>query len=73
MKEVLREGRWKLTPDKKSVYYTFPTIDGSYQPIMAGLQQILKFDLIDLNNPASLEKQKLKFLEIMQQSNLMEY
>ncbi|WP_342270049.1 hypothetical protein [Rickettsia endosymbiont of Orchestes rusci] len=60
--EVLRHGRWKMTPDKKSVYYTYLTKEGSYLPVMAGKNQLLKFDLVDLNNPASLERQKQNFL-----------
>ncbi|WP_342257021.1 hypothetical protein [Rickettsia endosymbiont of Aspidapion aeneum] len=60
--EVLRQGRWKMTPDKKSVYYTYLTKDGSYLPVMAAPNKILKFDLVDLNNPASLERQKQNFL-----------
>lgn len=68
VEEILREGRWKLTPDKKSIYYTFLTKDGSYKPLMAASQQILKFDLLDLDNPQGLERQKQRLLEVMSES-----
>ncbi|MDD9336930.1 MAG: hypothetical protein PV337_00535, partial [Rickettsiaceae bacterium] len=30
VRESLQQGKWQLTSDKKSVYYTFPTKDGRY-------------------------------------------
>ena len=70
IQEILREGRWKLTPDKKSIYYTFLTQEGHYLPLMADNAQILKFDLLDLNNPQSLERQKQRLLEAIGKSSL---
>ena len=68
VEECLREGRWKLTSDKKSAYYSFLTKDGSYLPLMAERNRILKFDLIDLNNPQALERQKQRLLEAISES-----
>ncbi|WP_341761151.1 hypothetical protein [Candidatus Tisiphia endosymbiont of Thecophora atra] len=69
---VLREGKWKLTPNKKSVYYTFPTKEGHYLPIMATVGQILKFDLLELNNPLALERQRQRLKQLLQVNDLGE-
>ncbi|MCC8372032.1 MAG: hypothetical protein LN568_04770 [Rickettsia endosymbiont of Pseudomimeciton antennatum] len=63
VRECLQQGRWNLTPDKKSVYYSFPTKDGQYLPVMAGAGKILKFDLSELNNPQALERLKQGVLQ----------
>ncbi|WP_375330751.1 hypothetical protein [Candidatus Tisiphia endosymbiont of Oplodontha viridula] len=68
IRECLQQGKWKLTPDKKSVYYTFPTKDGQYLPVMAGVGKILKFDLSELNNPQALEQQKQRILQGISES-----
>ncbi|WP_250311763.1 hypothetical protein [Rickettsia endosymbiont of Oedothorax gibbosus] len=65
VRECLQQGKWKLTPDKKSVYYTFPTKDGQYLPLMVGVGKILKFDLLELNNPQALEQQKKELQDII--------
>ncbi|WP_375318947.1 hypothetical protein [Candidatus Tisiphia endosymbiont of Oplodontha viridula] len=63
VRESLQQGKWQLTSDKKSVYYTFPTKDGRYLPVMAKDGKILKFDLLELNNPKALEQQKQRLLQ----------
>ncbi|WP_425363931.1 hypothetical protein [Candidatus Tisiphia endosymbiont of Hybos culiciformis] len=63
VRESLQQGKWKLTSDKKSVYYTFPTKDGRYLPVVAKDGNILKFDLLELNNPKALEQQKQRLLQ----------
>ncbi|WP_425363415.1 hypothetical protein [Candidatus Tisiphia endosymbiont of Hybos culiciformis] len=63
VRECLQQGRWKLTADKKNVYYTFPTKDGQYLPVMTKDGNILKFDLLELNNPKALEQQKQRLLQ----------
>ncbi|WP_425362780.1 hypothetical protein [Candidatus Tisiphia endosymbiont of Hybos culiciformis] len=63
VRECLQHGRWNLTADKKSVYYSFPTKDGRYLPIVANDGNILKFDLLELNNPKALEQQKQRLLQ----------
>ncbi|BFD46741.1 MAG: hypothetical protein DMENIID0002_13870 [Rickettsia endosymbiont of Sergentomyia squamirostris] len=65
VRESLQQGKWQLTSDKKSVYYTFPTKDGRYLPVMAKDGKILKFDLLELNSPKALEQQKQRILQIM--------
>ncbi|WP_375332061.1 hypothetical protein [Candidatus Tisiphia endosymbiont of Temnostethus pusillus] len=65
VRESLQQGKWQLTSDKKSVYYTFPTKDGRYLPIVAKDGKILKFDLLELNNPKALEQQKQRILQII--------
>ncbi|WP_342270039.1 hypothetical protein [Rickettsia endosymbiont of Orchestes rusci] len=59
--KALQQGQWKLTPDGKSAYFTFLTEEGTYQPLMEKEGKILTFDLIDLNNPQGLERQKREF------------
>ncbi|UCM85913.1 MAG: hypothetical protein LF885_01225 [Rickettsia endosymbiont of Culicoides impunctatus] len=68
IRESLQQGRWKLTPDKKSVYYTFLTKDGQYMPVMTEDGKILKFDLIELNKPQALERQKQRLLQGISES-----
>ncbi|MFU7502770.1 MAG: hypothetical protein ACE1S7_05020 [Candidatus Tisiphia sp.] len=46
VRESLQQGKWQLTSDKKSVYYTFPIKDGRYLPVVAKDGKILKFDLL---------------------------
>ncbi|MCC8483404.1 MAG: hypothetical protein LN561_02420 [Rickettsia endosymbiont of Labidopullus appendiculatus] len=72
VRESLQQGRWKLTPDKKSVYYTFLTKDGQYMPVMTEDGNILKFDLIELNKPQALEQQKQKLLQGVSESYLID-
>ena len=48
--------------------FSFLTKDGSYLPLMAERNRILKFDLIDLNNPQALERQKQRLLEAISES-----
>ncbi|MDD9335282.1 MAG: hypothetical protein PV347_04525, partial [Rickettsiaceae bacterium] len=60
-----QQGKWQLTSDKKSVYYTFPTKDGRYLPVVAKDGKILKFDLLELNNPKALEQQNQRILQII--------
>ncbi|MCC8400130.1 MAG: hypothetical protein LN563_06175, partial [Rickettsia endosymbiont of Platyusa sonomae] len=72
VRESLQQGRWKLTPDKKSVYYTFLTKDGQYMPVMTEDGNILKFDLIELNKPQALERQKQRLLQGISESYLID-
>ncbi|MCC8400132.1 MAG: hypothetical protein LN563_06185, partial [Rickettsia endosymbiont of Platyusa sonomae] len=72
VRECLQQGRWNLTPDKKSVYYSFPTKDGQYLPVMAGAGKILKFDLSELNNPQALERLKQRVLQGISESYSMD-
>ncbi|WP_341761124.1 hypothetical protein [Candidatus Tisiphia endosymbiont of Thecophora atra] len=62
-RECLQQGRWNLTSDKKSVYYSFPTKDGQYLPVLTKDGKMLKFDLLELNNPKALEQQKQRLLQ----------
>ncbi|WP_341747392.1 hypothetical protein [Candidatus Tisiphia endosymbiont of Dascillus cervinus] len=68
VRESLQQGKWQLTSDKKSVYYTFPTKDGRYLPVVAKDGKILKFDLLELNNPQALEQQKQRILQGISES-----
>jgi|GEM_PF-5288586 len=64
LREIISNGKWKLTPDKKSVYFTYQTKDGADLPLMQSEKNILKFDLVDLNNPDALEDQKQRLEEM---------
>ncbi|HJD55382.1 MAG TPA: hypothetical protein LFW21_01770 [Rickettsia endosymbiont of Pyrocoelia pectoralis] len=65
VEDALRGGKWNLTPDKKSVYFSFLTRDGNYIPLKSEQGQLLKFNLLDLNNPDALEQQKQQFSQAL--------
>ncbi len=51
-----------------NAYYTFLTKDGQYMPVMTENGNILKFDLIELNKPQALERQKQRLLQGISES-----
>jgi hypothetical protein len=42
---LLREGRFRLSPNKREVYYAIPMMDGSEQVLLKNPQEILFFPL----------------------------
>jgi hypothetical protein len=53
-KQVLPDGKFKLTPDKKGVYFTYFSPDGTYHQLRDQNANLITFDLFNLNNPIGM-------------------
>ncbi|WP_440617785.1 hypothetical protein [Cysteiniphilum sp. 6C5] len=58
-KDVLPDGNFRLTPDKKAVYFQYFSLDGNYHQLRDKNANLITFDLFNLNNPIGMRAGEL--------------